>query len=146
MESWTKPETRESYLEDRSQRAQELYNKVHDCILQAQRRNAERQTSRRSALGKGGRKLAVGDLAYLLTKTEGFKTKVNGPFVVCALSERHVELRTSGAVHGQPVNQFKVHRDRVVRCTPVTDVLEDLLNHADVILSLIHISEPTRPY
>ena len=88
-------QTPETYLEDRSQRAQELYNKVHDRILQAQRRNAERQTSRRSALGKGGRKLAVGDPAYLLTKIEGFKTKVNGPFVF---------------------------------------------------LSLIHISEPTRPY
>ena len=50
---------------------------------------------KRQASGKGGRKLAVGDLAYLLTKTEGFKTKVNGPFVVCALSEWHVELRTS---------------------------------------------------
>ena len=73
----------------------ELYNTVHDRILQAQRRNAERQTSRRSASGKGGRKLAVDDLAYLLTTTEGFKTKVDGPFVVCALSEWHVELRTS---------------------------------------------------
>ena len=139
MESWTKPETRESYLEDRSQRAQELYNKVHDCILQAQRRNAERQTSRRSALGKGGRKLAVGDLAYLLTKTEDFETKVNGPFVVCAIAEWHVELRTSCAVHGQPVNQFKIHRDRVARCSTVTDVFEDLLQHAD----MLPVTEPS---
>ena len=106
---------------------------MHDRTLQAQRRNTERQTSRRSALGRGGRNLAVDDLAYLLTKTEGFKTKVNGPFVVCAISEWHVELRTSGAVHGQPVNQFKVHRDRVARCTTVMDVLEDLLKHADML-------------
>ena len=144
MESWTKPETRESYLEDRSQRAQELYNKVHDCILQAQRRNAERQTSRRSALGNGGRKLAVGDLAYLLTKTEGFKTKVNGPFVACAISECHVELRTSGAVHGQPVNQIKVHRERMARYTTVTDVLEDLLKHADMLRATEPSSSPNK--
>ena len=82
------------------QRAQELYNTVHDRILQAQRRNSERQASRRSALGKGGRKLAVGDLAYLLMKIDGFKTTVKGPFLVCELSEWHAELRTSGAVQG----------------------------------------------
>ena len=76
-----------NYLEDCSQRAQELCIAVHDRILQAQR-----QTSHRSALGRGVRKLAVGVLAYLLTKTDGFKTTVNSPFVVSELSEWHAEL------------------------------------------------------
>ena len=74
-----------------------------------------------------------GDLAYLLTKTGGFKTTVNGPFVICELSEWHAELRISGAVHGQQVNQFKVHRGRVARCTTVTAVLEDQLKHVDML-------------
>ena len=52
-------------------------------------------------VGQGGEELAVGDLAYLLTKIDGFKTTVNSPFVVCELFEWHAELRTSGALHGQ---------------------------------------------
>ena len=127
------PQDPDTYLAARTRRAQELFKTVHDRILHAQRRNAARQTSRRTALRKGGRKLAVGDLAYLLTKSDGFKTAVSGPFVVCKLTEWHVELRTSSAVQGQQVNHFKVHRDRVARCTTTTDVLEDLLKHADML-------------
>ena len=42
---------------------------VHDRTLQAQRRNAARQTFRRAALREAGIPLADCDLAYLLTKT-----------------------------------------------------------------------------
>ena len=67
-------QTPESYLEDRSQRAQELYNKVHDRILQAQRRNAERQTSRRSA-ARGGGNLLLAILPIYSPKLKASKQK-----------------------------------------------------------------------
>ena len=86
----------------------------------------------------------VGATGGLLTKTEGLKTKINGPFEVCALSEWHVQLRTSSAVHDQPVNQFKVHRDMAARCTTVTDVLEDLLKHADMLPAAEPSSSPSK--
>jgi hypothetical protein len=127
------PQDPKQYLAARAQRAQELFQTVHDRITQAQRRNAARQVSRRAPLRKRGRTLAVGDLAYLLTKTSDIKTDVSGPFVVCSVTDFHVELRTSDAVQGQAVKQFKVHKDRVARCTTITDVLEDLLKHAGML-------------
>jgi transposase InsO family protein len=136
------PQDTAQYLETRAERAQQLFQIVHDRILQAQRRNAARQTTRRAGRRTRGRALAVGDLAYLLTKKSELKTEVSGPFVVCDVSEWHVELRTSNAVQGQEVSQFKVHKDRVARCTSVTDVLEDLLKHAGMLPQALPEEQP----
>ena len=60
---------------------------MHNRIIQAQGRNAARQTSRCAALHKGRRPLVEGDVAYLLTKTSLIRTAVSGPFVVCNLTD-----------------------------------------------------------
>jgi hypothetical protein len=68
------PQNPEDFHAARAQRAQELFKTVHDRILQAHSRNAERQTTRQATLCKGGRTLAVGAFAYLLTNNlEGEK-------------------------------------------------------------------------
>jgi hypothetical protein len=101
---------------------------AHQRILTAQRYHADRRNSRLAARGRRGRTLAVGDLAYLLTK--GLKTQVQGPFLVCKLTDTQAVLRTTAAVQGQKSHEFSVHLDRVARCTTVTDVLQDLLKQA----------------
>jgi hypothetical protein len=138
------PQDTVQYLETRAHRAHQLFQTVHDRILQAQRRNAARHTTRPAGRRTKGRALAVGDLAYLLTKKSETKTDVGGPFVVCDVSDWHVELRTSNAVQGQAVNRFKVHKDRVARCTSVTDVLEDLLKHAGMLPQTLDEGQPNK--
>ena len=76
--------------------------------------------------------MQVGDLACLLTRSGGFKSKVDGPFVVSKLGDRNVELRTA-LVEGQPSKCFSVHLERVARATTVTDVLEALLKQANIV-------------
>jgi hypothetical protein len=136
------PQTTVYYLATHVHRAQQLFQTVHDSILQAQRRNAARQTTRRAGRCTRGRALAFGDLAYLLRKKSEIKTDASGPFVVCDVSDWHVELRTSNAVQGQAVNQFKVHKDQVARCTSLTDVLEDLLKHAGMLPQSLDEGQP----
>ena len=115
----------------RSRRVQELTATVHQRILDHQKRNAELQTRRIRAKLKGGRRpLQVGDLAFLLTPSDGFKTQVKGPFLVVKKTENQVVLQTTAAIEGQQSHSFSVHVNRVARCTTVTDVLEDLLKQS----------------
>jgi hypothetical protein len=71
----------------------------------------------------GGKQLVVGDLTYLLTRTGGCKPDVKGPFVVVAMSDTRVSLRTTALVEGQGSETFEVHLDRVTRAATKTDVL-----------------------
>ena len=77
----------------------EVASRVYDRILQAQQRNADRQTH---LLAKrktgGGRKLTAGDLAFLLTRGLGKKNVVKGPFVVEGITGGQVHLRTTDKV------------------------------------------------
>jgi hypothetical protein len=58
-------------------------------------------------------------LAYMLTRSGGFKPKVEGPFVVSDLYHT-AELRTTALVDVQASKLFTVHLDRVARATTVT--------------------------
>jgi hypothetical protein len=126
------------YLATRNATAQRLHAAAFDRILARQRAHAAQQRARRESRRKGGKgkPLVVGDLAYLLTRAGGFKPLVQGPFVVTKISDHTIELRTTNLVEGQPSKAFSVHAERVARCTTVTDVLEDLLKHAQVVQEL----------
>jgi hypothetical protein len=68
--------------EARSDKGSELIATVHDSIHAAQCRNFHQIAARLASKREGGRQLCEGDLAYRLTPTAGFKTKVQGPFLV----------------------------------------------------------------
>jgi hypothetical protein len=101
---------------------------AHQRILATQRHHADRRNSRLPASGRRGRTPAVGDLASRLTK--GLKIQVQGPFLVCKLTDTQAVLRTAAAAQGQKSHELSVHLDRVARCTIVTDVPQDLLKQA----------------
>jgi hypothetical protein len=103
---------------------------VHDRIHAAQCRNFNRTAARLASKRKGGKRLCEGDFAFLLTPTSGFKTKVQGPFLVHKLTENQAGLRTTAAVCGQTPVEFAVHVHRVAQCTTITDVLQDLRRQA----------------
>ena len=124
------PQDFATFVDKRQARVRDLVTTVHKRIVSSQRANSNRATARLAAKRKGGRKLCPGDLAYLLTRNTGFKTKVDGPFLVCKVTDNQAVLRTTAAVQGQDPFEFAVHLDRVVRCTTVTDVLQDLLKQA----------------
>jgi transposase InsO family protein len=121
------------HVATRDECAQKLYATAYDRILARQHKHAAQQHARRSRRRKGGKQLRVGDLAYLLTRSGGFKPKVEGPFVVLKISDHTVELRTTALVEGQPSKTFSVHLERVARATTVTDVLETLLKQAKIV-------------
>jgi hypothetical protein len=125
--------TPDSYLAFRDETATTLLSTAYDRILARQQVHASQQRARRERRRKGGKQLVVGDLAYLLTRTGGFKPDVKGPFVVVAMSDTRVSLRTTALVEGQASKTFEVHLDRVARATTKTDVLEDLLKHAQIV-------------
>jgi transposase InsO family protein len=118
------------YTESRNDKVSQLTAAVHDRIHAAQCRNFNRTAARLASRRKGGKQLCEGDLAYLLTPTSGFKTKVQGPFLVHKLTENQAVLRTTAAVCGQTPVEFAVHVHRVARCTTITDVLQDLRRQA----------------
>jgi hypothetical protein len=119
------------HVASRDERAHTLFSAAYDRILARQHMHAAQQHARRSRRRKGGKELRVGDLAYLLTRSGGFKPKVEGPFVVTDIADHTVELRTTELVEGQQSQRFSVHLDRVARATTVTDVLETLLKQAN---------------
>jgi hypothetical protein len=125
--------TPDAYLASRDEAAQSLLSTAYDRILARQQQHAAQQRARRAGRRRGGKQLQVGDLAYLLTRTGGFKPDVKGPFVVVALSDTKVTLRTTALVAGQASKSFEVHLDRVARATTKADVLEDLLKHARIV-------------
>ena len=86
--------------------------------------------------------MQVGDLAYLLTRSGGCKSKVDGPFVVSKLGDRNVELPTTALVDGQPSKCFSVHLERVARAITVTDVLETLLKQANIVADAMPHVDP----
>lgn len=119
------------YVRARDARAGRVASRVHDNILKAQQRNADRQAhllaSRRPRRGK---KLQPGDLAYVLQRGLGKKNAVTGPFAVESVSPGSVSLRTTRNVPDQEVRYFSTHIERVARCTTAADVLEKLLRAA----------------
>jgi transposase InsO family protein len=122
-----------SHVAARDECAQGLFSAAYDRILARQHQHAAQQHARRARRSRGGRQLQVGDLAYLLTRSGGFKPKVEGPFVVTKIADHTVELRTTALVDGQPSKTFSVHLERVARATTVTDVLETLLKQANIV-------------
>jgi hypothetical protein len=106
---------------------------AYDRILARQQVHASEQQARREYRRNGGKQLVVGDLAYLLTRTGGFKPDVKGRSAVVAMSDTRVSLRTTALVEGQASKTFDVHLDRVDRATTKTDVLEELLKHAQIV-------------
>jgi hypothetical protein len=127
--------TPDFYLAFRDETSTTLLSTAYDRILARQQVHACQQRARRERRRKGGKRLVVGDLAYLLTRTGGFKPDVKGQFVVVAISDTRVSLRTTALVEGQASKTFEVdkHLDRVARATTKTDVLEDLLKHAQIV-------------
>jgi hypothetical protein len=121
-----------SHVAARDEHAQSLFSAAFDRILARQHQNAAQQRARRSRRSRRGKPLRVGDLAYLLTRSGSFKSKVEGPFVVSDLSDHTVELRTTALVDGRASKTFTVHLDRVARATTVTDALETLLKQANM--------------
>ena len=127
------PNYSQDYLCSKDETVSKLISAAHDRILARQHDHAAQQHARRARRRKGGKQLKVGDLAYLLTRTGGFKPDVKGPFVVESLLDNQVTLRTTALVPGQVSKSFDVHVERVARATTVTDVLEDLLKHARIV-------------
>ena len=132
-----------NHLASRDECARSLYSEAYDRILARQHRHAAQQHARRSQRRKGGKELKVGDLAYLLTRSGGFKPKVAEPFVVLGISDHTVELRPTALVEGQQSKTFTVHLERVAMATTVTDVLEALLKQANMLQDLVPLDPDT---
>lgn len=64
-------------------------------ILARQQKHAAQQLARRRSDRKGWKPLQIGGLAYLLTRSGGFKPKVQGTFVVVSIKDYTVKLRTT---------------------------------------------------
>jgi transposase InsO family protein len=118
------------YTASRNDKVSELTAAVHDRNHAVKCRNFNLTAARLASKRNGGKRLCEGDLAHLLTSTSGFKTKVQGPFLVHKLTENQAVLRTTAAVCGQTPVEFAVHVHRVARCTTITDMLHDLRRQA----------------
>ena len=124
-----------AFRESSNERFERACSQVYDRILSSQRKSLER--ARRAAARLGGgkttKRLAVGDLAYLV-EPRGRKQHVSGPFVVTAVpregSTDTVELRSTARVRGQQVRTYRAHPSLVARCWTVVDSLAELLKAA----------------
>jgi Integrase zinc binding domain/Integrase core domain len=119
------------YQQRRDERYLALTNDVRERLHKAQQTNRAIQARRLATKRRNKRQLRQGDLAYLLEASNvGFKAKVKGPFVVEAIKDQQVDLRSTAQVAERASVHFTVHISRVARATTITDVLQDLLKQA----------------
>lgn len=131
LSSCTLASAETDYVQRRDDAYGEYVEAAYGNLCRAQLLHLRSQARRVGSRAQGGETLNAGDLAYLLAP-HGRK-QVDGPFVVVAVCSepdargQMVTLRTTAAVAEQTVKTFKVRRERVARCTTVTDALERLL-------------------